>query len=453
MKYIYTIILTLMMLGFNSCSDDFLENQLPSNQVELELGLSTADDMQELLNSVYDVMANANNGRGQKFSELLADNVFIPGNSGFLVQVYNRSSDFFNSDVGDYYKQPYIAISRANVVLENADNVGMPTDEVDRMKGEAKFLRAISHFELVRFFAQPYGYTPNNSHLGVVIRTSSEVTPKGRNTVEEVYNQIILDLSDAISLLPVANGNYATSNTAKAYLAKVYFQMNDFVNAATMAEEVITSGNYTFSSDVNNRYSTSIPSESIFTLISSDVDGDNSADEFIGKFRSDIQAPTIQASNEYYSLVSSNPNDARSSWVSIDVDGVRSFTKYNMVYMNVTLASLTEMMLIAAESYGEQNTNLSTAIGYVNQIKSRAGISNISGSSTGNLVISEARKERRIEFGGEGYRIHELKRRGTKGEDVFIRTASWDCAGMVLQFPASEETIEGFVMNPEGGCE
>jgi len=426
---------------------------LPNNQVEFESGLSTPEDMQELLNSAYDVMANANNGRGQKFSELLADNVFIPGNSGFLVQVYNRSSDFFNSDVGDYYKQPYIAINRANLVLENADNVGMSASEVDRMKGEAIFLRAISHFELVRFFAQPYGYTPDNSHLGVVIRTSSEVTTKGRNTVQEVYSQIIMDLTEAIGLLPDANGNYATSNSAKAYLAKVYFQMNDFVNAATMAEEVIASGNYTFSNDINNRYSTSISSESIFYLISSDVDGDNSAEEFIGKFRSDIDVPTIQASDEYYSLVSSNPNDARSAWLSTDTDGVKSFTKYNMVYMNVTLASLTEMMLIAAESYGEQNTNLNTAIGYINQIKSRAGIVDIPGGSTADLVISEARKERRIEFGGEGYRVHELKRRGAKGEDVFIRTASWDCAGMVLQFPASEETIEGFVMNVEGGCE
>jgi starch-binding outer membrane protein, SusD/RagB family len=452
MKYLNILTLTVLALVFNSC-DDLLENELASNKVEFELGLSTPTEMQELLNSVYDVVANANNGTGQKFGELLADNVFIPGNAGFLVQVYNRSSDFFNSDVGGYYSQPYIAINRANVVLENADNVGMSVSELDRIKGEAKFLRAISHFELVRYFAQPYGYTPDNTHLGIVIRTSSEVTPQGRDTVHKVYEQVLLDLMDAVSLLPETNGNYATSNSAKAYLAKVYFQMNEFENAAMWAEEVIGSGDYTFSNDINNRYSTSISTESVFTLISSAIENDNSAKDFIDKFRSDLQAPVVQVSDEYYSLLTTNGSDARSAWVNETDDGIRVLTKYNMLYMNVTLASLTEMMLIAAESYGEQNTNLSAAIGYINQIKTRAGISGIPGSSTAALVVIEARNERRIEFGGEGYRVHELKRRGAKGEDVFIRNASWDCAGMVLQFPASEETIEGFVMNPEGGCQ
>ncbi len=453
MKYSNILIITILAFSFSGCSD-LLEDDLASNKVEFEEGLSTPSELQELLNSAYDVVANANNGKGQKFGELLADNVFMPGNAGFLVQVYNRSSDFFNSDVGDYYKQPYIAINRVNLVLEKVESVGMSAAEVTRVKGEAIFVRAISHFELVRLFAQPYGYTPNNSHLGIVVRTSSQVATKGRNTVKEVYDQVILDLTEAISLLPATNGNYATSNAAKAYLAKVYFQMNDFANAATMAEQVISSGVYTFSSDINNRYSTSVSTESIFMLASSAIENDNSASEFMDKFRSDTKIPTIQVSDEYYAQLTLNSGDARSAWVSEDVDGIKGFTKYNdMLYMNVVLASLTEMMLIAAESYGEQSTDLSTAIGYLNQIKTRAGISSIPGSSTAELVVNEARNERRMEFGGEGYRIHELKRRGAKNENVFIRESSWDCDGMVLQFPASEETLAGFTMNPEGGCD
>ena len=141
MKYIY-IILFAGLIGLTSC-DDLLENELASNKVEF--AFNTADEIQELLNSSYDVVANANNGTNQKFAELLADNVFIPGNSGFLVQVYNRSTDFFNSDVGGYYAQPYIAINRANIILENADKVDITADELNRIRGEALFIRALCH--------------------------------------------------------------------------------------------------------------------------------------------------------------------------------------------------------------------------------------------------------------------------------------------------------------------
>ena len=47
MKYLYILILAVIALGFNGCSDDFLENDLASDKVEFELGLSTPDDRSE----------------------------------------------------------------------------------------------------------------------------------------------------------------------------------------------------------------------------------------------------------------------------------------------------------------------------------------------------------------------------------------------------------------------
>ncbi|ELR73773.1 putative outer membrane protein [Fulvivirga imtechensis AK7] len=443
----YNIWLLIILMCW-SC-DSLLENDLPSNEVIAEDALESANDVQQLLNSTYDVTANVFNGNNQRFSELLADNVTILGNSGFLVQVYNRSTDFFNSDVGGYYGQPYIAILRANTILEGIDDVDLTQDQRDRFEGEAKFLRAINHFALVRHFAQPAGYTADNSHLGIVVKSSAEIKTDVRSSVDAAYDLIIADLEDAVDLLPAQNGNYATTYAAQAYLAKVYFQMNNFAQAAAYASDVIENGPFTFSDDINSRYGTSVSSESIFTLISTGLE-DNRAGNFKGMYDSRAAVPTLLVSDDYFSLVNSSGGE-RSAWVE-NIGGSKVFTKFNRDYMNVSLTNLTELLLIAAESYAELNQNLSTAIDYVNTIKDRAGVALLSDGSSAGLIISEARKERRIEFGGEGYRLHELKRRGTLGEAVLIRNAPWDCNGMVLQFPASEQAVKGFEMNPEGGC-
>jgi len=435
-----------------SCAD-LLETELPSDELEKDIALTSKQDMQELLNSTYDVVANNFGGKIQRMSELLADNLFIDGNSGFLVQVYNRASDFFNSDVGDLYSGPYIAISRANTIIENLDFVELTEDEKNQLEGEAKFIRAICHFELVRLFAQPYGFIADNSHLGIVIKTSSAIEPKNRATVGEVYDQIIQDLQDAASLIPEENGNYATSYSAKAFLAKVHFQMNDFANAAQYASDVIENGPFVFSDDINNRIETTVSPEAIFSIISTSMNDDRASffDDYNSLNSTAETLPFILPSVEYFNILRSNSNDLRSEWVE-SVGQSRVFTKFNQQFFNVTVTSLTEMMLIAAESYGELDQNLSTAIDYLNQIKDRAEVSLLDAGASAGLVISEARNERRKEFGGEGIRLHELKRRAVNGENILIRNAPWDCDGMVLQFPASEIAVEGFTLNPEGGC-
>lgn len=453
----------LILLAATSCQD-LLESVLPSNQTTEEDAIKSPEDLQELLNSAYDVLANANNGNNQRFAELLTDNVQVIGNTGFLVQVYNRSSDFFNSDVGSYYNEQYRPILRANSVLESMGSLELSQEEADRFEGEAKFIRAISHFELVRLFAQPYGYTSDNSHLGIVVKISSVIEPLNRSTVQQVYDLIIADLQEAEALLPTENGNYATSYSAKAYLAKVYFQMNDFGKAAEKAEEVIP--DFEFATDINNRYTKEVSPEAVFTIVSTSIN-DNRSSLLRDSYRSinpdpeqdpddteSIGSPTIRVSQEYYNFMTTSGTDLRADWVAQKtyLNG-QAFvlTKFDSSWFNVTLSSVTELMLIAAESYGELGTNLAVAEGYLNDIKDRANVPVLSGASA-SLIISEARMERRKEFGGEGNRIHELKRLGVSGEDIVIRSAPWDCNGMVLQFPASERSIKGFVANPQGGC-
>ena len=81
-----------------------------------------------------------------------------------------------------------------------------------------------------------------------------------------------------------------------------------------------------------------------------------------------------------------------------------------------------------------------------------AGTNPLSASSTAAEVIEAARNEYRKETACEGRWTEQLLRHGTAGEAVTIRDAAWDCPGMSLQFPNSETTASGFVLNDEGGC-
>ena len=105
-------------------------------------------------------------------------------------------------------------------------------DDKKRIEGEAKFLRALNYFELVRFFGKQYEAGKNNTQLGVpiVLKTVTDFNGDlsvARNTVEEVYTQVIKDLNESIANLPEENSFYADAYSAKALLSRVYLQKQD----------------------------------------------------------------------------------------------------------------------------------------------------------------------------------------------------------------------------------
>lgn len=455
MKIKSIIIILSLAIIFGSC-DKMLDFK-PGDEVLAADALQTPEDLQNLLNSCYDVMANTYYGAYQNLGELLSANLAPPRVNNDYNEVYNRATIFFNGTVGGLYGEPYIAIYRANTLLESFDYIeNLSASDRQRIEAEAKFIRAIGHFDLVNLFAQPYGYTSDNSQLGIVLRTSSSPDILPRSTVAQVYQQIIEDLNFAKDNLPASNGVYANQYAAYAMLARVYFQMNDFQNAADAADIVITQGPYVLDS-LNARWSQTISTENIFTLVIAPTDNRNSA--LISNYRSDNnETPELYASNNYVEgLYGQNlpTSDERSQWfVELDANTLNYYyniTKFNQNFFNIPYVYLTEILLIHAESLAELGTSLSTAVDDINLVRARAGVSLLNENSAVETIITAARVEREKEMIGEGRIVFDLKRRGALGEDIMIRNAPWDCPGMVLQFPISENT-ENFVMNPTGGC-
>ncbi|MDX9883212.1 MAG: RagB/SusD family nutrient uptake outer membrane protein [Prolixibacteraceae bacterium] len=421
--------------------------------------IQTKQDLQELLNAAYDVVNGFYGGRFQRTSELLGENVVLrDGITDEMVNIYKRYTTGYFTD-NESHDQAYICILRSNLILENLDRIsGLSTADVSQMEGEAKFLRGIAHFAVVRLFAQPYGYTANNDHSGIVIKTNSKVELLPRNTVAEVYQQIVADLTDAESLLPAQNDGfvYATQWAAKAALAQVYFQMHDYDKAFTKADEVIKSGAFTFVADFNNYSANS--SEAIFKLVSSETSGKRVGSDF-GVYRSDgTNIPNIRVAPDVYkNVIKAGTGDLRaSSWYEIFNAGAANeyvaFTKFNNEFPTVPIFRLTEIKLLRAEAAMlKTSVDKTSAIQDVNDIRQRAynGSSrNLAGTVSNDAVLNAARTERRLELMGEGYNLHDLKRRGAAGENITIRGVKWDYVGLVIQFGASEVN-ELFVANPE----
>jgi hypothetical protein len=429
----------------------------PGDQILADQALETPDDLQRLLNSCYDVMANTYYGAFQNLGELLGANLSAPRTNNDYTEVYNRSTIFFNGTVGGLYGQPYISIFRANTLLESFDYVeGLSDSDRIRIEAEARFIRAVGHFDLVNLFAQPYGYTEDNSQLGIVIKVTTANDLPPRSTVAQVYDLILSDLNFAKDNLPEQNGIYATKYAAQAMLARVYFQMNDFENAASASEAVISEGPFVLDS-LNARWSDIISTENIFTLVVLSTDNRNSP--LINNYRSDNNdIPELYANRNYVESLYGPvlpTSDGRSQWFTLmsptSPNYYYNISKFNNNYFNIPYLYLTEILLIHAESLGELGMNLPIAVNDINLVRQRAGISLLNENSTAETIINAARVERAKEYIGEGRYVFDLKRRGALGEDIIIRDAPWDCNGEVLQFPISEN-IANFVMNPTGGC-
>lgn len=457
MKKLYILFAAGLLFTGTACNK-LLEVE-PQNETLADEALQTPEDLQKLLNSCYDVMANAMNGRAQNFAELLSDNLEQPFNNNDYREIYTRSSNFFNTTIGNNYGDFYICIYRVNVLNQEIDNVpGVTPEQKTRILAEAAFLRAMANFELVRLWAQPYGYTSDNSHPGIALRLKASQEPIVRSSVAQVYAQIITDLNDALANVPESNGNYADKVAVKGLLAKVYFQMHDYTNAAFYAGEVIQSGKFSLSDSINRFDNVGAASEYVFTFISTSAN-DNRGSTFIGDYRSDNNAtPQLRISQDLYTVLTQRPTDQRAKMVSVFNPGTENefygVLKFNKDFFSVPYIHLTEMMLTHIESLAELNQDLPTAVDELNDIMERAygpGVVVLPSQSQASEILSNVQLERRLELFAEGDRTHNLKRMGSDGATIMVRNAPWNCPGMVLQFPVVEKT-DGFELNQEGGC-
>lgn len=446
MKNIKYIILALS--GFflvTSCDRDLDIN--PAQSITTGQAISTPENINNILVGTYSIIGRADlfGGDTQVYADLIGNSDYVEwyGTYAALRQIYTKNIVSDNVYVRDTWASAYKAIYQTNVIL---DNINVVTDASDkaRIEGEAKFLRAINYFELVRFYAKQYEAGKTNTQLGVPIVLSSKVNFSGdlsiaRNTVEEVYAQVIKDLTEAIAKLPADNSYYADVFSAKALLARVYLQKGDYANARTMSNDVITNSGRSLTSSFDAAFNTGEnTSEDLFAMQVTSQSGVNDLNTFYADDIYGGRGGDIAVTSDYVDLF--EPSDVRGDFFHYNVYGDRLSSKFKNQFGNVHVIRLAEMYLIRAEA----NLVLGSAVGAtpvedINEIRTRANASSL--STVTKAIIME---ERSRELGFEGFLIHDIKR--TKGT---VGALSWSSDKLVFPIPLREMQVNSkLVQNP-----
>jgi hypothetical protein len=267
MKKLLIPAFTLTLLaGCNVLDKDPLTTIAPSNFFK------TATDAESAITATYDGLQ-----RKGCYAEVLnlVGNMPSDDCSSLSGDVRNLDVINWNSSTGqvyDAFRDPYDAINRANAVLKYVPGISMPTTRRDQILGEARFIRALCYFNLVRLYgAVPLRLEPTETGDPAVLNLA-------RTPVDQVYGQIVSDLTIAEGLTASTNPTRATKGSVDALLARVQLTQRNWAAAKDAANKVLTSGNYSLVQSFNSLYpANNNTQESVFEVqFSGNTDGGTS---------------------------------------------------------------------------------------------------------------------------------------------------------------------------------
>lgn len=486
---ISTACLLLFFCCFSSCKKDFLDVS-PQGSITEALFPQTAADATLAINAAYGSMLDWSYWYGGfPITEIMSDNArkgSNPGDAARLNLFDNFTFTATSSDIFPWYGAMYKSVKSANVVIEKIEPIEMDESLKSRYIAEAKYLRAMFYFQLVRSF----GDVPK------VINTTPEASLP-RSPKDEIYNEIIIpDLLDAIAVLP-EKSDYASSDlgratkgAAKSLLAKVYLYRKDYTNAALYAGEVISSAQYTLDPDYAHTFSLAgqFGTESVFEvgarpfeegaanggnqyantqgvrgvpnkgwgfnrpsldLMNAYEAGDLRKDATIVFLGETIDGVTIEgdvATNDItYDAGGTDTLEIECYNQKVWVPGTTTVDEWGY---NIRVLRYAEVLLIAAEALNE-NGSSSEALGYLNLVRERAGLIDFTDMDQAHLR-DEIINQRRFELAMEGERYYDLVRTG-KAPEVLGPLGFTSGKHELLPIPQSEIDLSGGVLTQNPG--
>jgi hypothetical protein len=404
MKNIYLLLGSLLLI--TACSSDL--DQAPPNIANSD----SLTDFAGVLNAAYFYQLGSVTPMAV-MGDFRADNALMDEEPYPAFDRYN--SDLFDGTLNNQFFRPfysalYKSILSANNVIENSSNA----NDV----GQAKFLRALSYFKLVKMFGD---VTVNLSAAPSTTDTSILV----RRPAMEVYNSVIIpDLQDAIAVLDNSGleDGRATSIAAQGMLGKVYMQMGNFASAEPQLAAVVNGaaaagislqGNF---ADVFGG-ANDLNSEILFaTQVSSSITDEYGFSEFwewsFGLDTKSLDPLDASLTAAFDASEAGGDTDLRRA-VTIDETTLSSpkFPQTGGPDHDFIELRLGDVILLYAEALNENNST-GPALTQLNKIRTRAGLSN--STATGQAAVRTAiADERRLELAFEGHRWFDLVRTGT----------------------------------------
>lgn len=494
-----SFILFTMLVVLGACNKELQQD--PISSATTATFYATQNDFIQGINAVYNSLRDYP-GRQLNLSETRSDNLYAVSDGG--VRDWEGINSFHktissNPFVSEAYSANFNGIYRANVLIDQINKNGAVIGDdalKTRLEAEAKFLRAVYYFDLIRWF----GSVPVSDRP----LTATEALALPRSPISDVYSLIIADLKFAGDKLPspeayaVADKGRATKFAAKGLLALVHMTrsgptygingpglgLNEWNDAATLLNEVISSNKYSFLPGYSNifSYTNENNAEVIFDV--QYISGTNplQGTSIPGFLVPNLYFQAIGSAAQGDSYIRPISNDLLNSYEAGDIrkaftiqpgfvtNGVPETRSFYKKYLDVTkipatrgdfsinfiVMRYTDILMLKAECIlkGAAGTPVDVDK-IVNQVRQRAGLAEVT-----NVTLNRLMEERRKEFAGEGLRWHDLVRSGLveskmsawiPAEDVLKMMQPFNKNYIIYPIPQSELDVkQGLYTQNEG---
>ncbi len=357
--------------------------------------------------------------------------------AAFYAFTYDGTYSLASANNDFMWQTLFGVINKANIVIEGVQKAAtdgvLSAAKAAEYEGEARFLRALAHHELLIHFARPYAHTADASHPGVPYRRLAvntadrqvEVAAQGRNTVKECYDFLLEDLNFAEANLPETRAaalkiTRAVKAAAVALKTRVYQHKGDWASVITEGTKLLGGSAYSLMAAPEGVFaSNGTNTESIFSIENSQPDnpGVNGA------------LPVMYSVAPGRALVAISPIMYNAPfWLASDLRRAQ-LTKsaangyFSNKYRKITtqddftpIIRLAEVVLSVAEAQSRQSASPSqAALDLLNSVRNRAVTDpaeqfELGDFADGKALTAAIIRERRIEFLGEGRRWADIHR-------------------------------------------
>jgi len=397
MKNLYILLGALFFV--TACEKNDLDQTPP-----LDAAASSLTSFEEVLNAAY-YYQQASATPLAIMGDFRADNMQMDEEPYPAFDRFN--SDLAGGDLVEQFFRPFYSNLYKSILSSN----NIVTNSIEEKQvAEAKFLRALSYFKLVKAF----GDVTVNLSASPAIEDKSSLA---RTAASEVYNNVIIpDFQEAIANLDnseIASGS-ASNIAARGMLAKVYMQRGNFSAAeaelATVLSDAAGAG-ISLQENFADIFNSDLNSEIIFaTQLSTSINDEYGFTGFPGWFSGGDTKSLEPLDQDLVAAFDASPGDLRRDLTVTDSTSTSPKFVLGLEQDWIELR-LGDVVLLYAEALNE-NGNTEAALVELNKIRNRAGLDN-STSNTQAEVRKAIADERRLELALEGQRWFDLVRTGT----------------------------------------
>jgi hypothetical protein len=422
-----TYIIGISILPILGCQKDLTTT--PTNAVSESLIYGSADNIETVLNGTWSYMNDtyftyANPGYSSilRTSDAMGNDVAIITNKYGYRDAYEFTLANNQTRLGAFWTILYKVINNTNNIITKIDASTGSDEKKAQIKGQAYALRANSYLNLVTYYQFNYKLNPQAKAVPIYTEpTGPETEGKPKSTVEQVYQLIISDLTEAEKLLkdyqrPASTKYKINIDVVNGLLARTYLNMGKWDLAMQHALEAKKNYPYMSETDYSNGFNDLKNSEWIW---GHGQQPDQSTASYSFHF-----LDTSSPSSYYYSFMADpnflklfDNNDIRTKlflWDGLPSrEGYLRYQKFKFrpdQTADIVFMRASEMTLIAAESYA-RNSELIKAVEQLNAVRiARKADPFVLGLHTEDEVIDEILIERRKELWGEGFALSDILR-------------------------------------------